>query len=153
MPLPPWPTELIGGEEGNQFTRDLELVSCFHLWPLSTSGSQSSLSSVLTQHPALCIQSLVDTHWLSLSGPYPPAPLPDLSLVLPLCQWTLEKGAHPVLVPHSRGISSAFNSGTLAGDFSHKRHTQTGAMHIPPEWFHSVFLRQPRKGQGAGQGQ
>lgn len=92
MSLPPWPMELIGGDEGNQFARDSKLVSCFHPWPLSTSGSQSSLSSVLTQHPALCIQSFLDPHWLSFSGPYPPAPLLHLSLVLALCQWILEKG-------------------------------------------------------------
>lgn len=79
MALPRWPMELIEGDEGNQFTWDSELV-CFHSWPLSTSGSQSSLSSVLMQHPALCIQSFLDTHWLSFSGPYSPAPLLDLSL-------------------------------------------------------------------------
>lgn len=89
MALPQWPMELIEGDEGNQFTWDSELV-CFHSWPLSTSGSQSSLSSVLMRHPALCIQSFLDTHWLSFSGPSSSSPRPVS--VFPLYRWILEKG-------------------------------------------------------------
>lgn len=140
MALPRWPTELIGGDKGNQFTWDSELV-CFHSWPLSTSGSQSSLSSVLMQHPAF-VHSVLPRHslavllWalLSSSSPRPVS-------VLPLFHWILEKGAScpspilwsDILSPQSWEVFP--------------QETQTEAIHIPPGLFHSAFLRQPRKGQ------
>lgn len=132
----------MGGDEGNQFTRDSELVPCFHSWPLSTSGSQSSLSSVLIVsclvHSVLPRHSLASLLWTlpSSSSPRSVSGLASLPV-------DSGEGRHPVLAPYSGGISSALNSGTPAGTSSDRQRLDTNY----PQLFHSAFLRQPRKGQ------
>lgn len=142
--------ELIGGDEGDQFTRDSELVSGFHPRPLSTSGPKVAFP--LSSHSTLpCASS---PSW-TLTGSSPLGP--TLQLLSETCLWSClfargfwRRGpscSGPILW---RDILSPQPWDSSWGLFPQE--TQTDAIHRASELLHSALMRQPRKGQGAGQG-